>query len=47
LARLETRVALQTLSRRFPGLGIPLQDLTYLPALTTHTLAALMVNPRA
>jgi cytochrome P450 len=44
LARLETRVALQTLSRRFPALALPPQELTYLPALTTHTLAALTIT---
>jgi cytochrome P450 len=45
LARLETRVALQTLSRRFPELAVPPQNLTYIPALSTHTLAAFMVTP--
>jgi cytochrome P450 len=44
LARLETRVALQTLSRRFPTLKVSPQDLTYLPALSTHTLAALTIT---
>ena len=43
LARLETRVALRTLSRRFPALATAAQELTYVPALTTHTLAALFV----
>jgi cytochrome P450 len=43
LARLELRVAIQTLSRRFPGLRVPAQEIHYLPALTTHTLAALEV----
>lgn len=46
LARLETRVALQTLSRRFPELGVPPQHLSYIPALSTHTLAALTVATR-
>jgi cytochrome P450 len=42
LARLETRVALQALAARFPELRLPDRDtLQYLPALTTHTLAAL------
>ena len=43
-ARLETQLAIGTLSRRFPGLRIaPDQVITYLPALTTHTIAALQV----
>jgi cytochrome P450 len=42
LARLETQVAIGTLSRRFPQLRIaPDQPITYLPALSTHTIAAL------
>jgi cytochrome P450 len=45
LARLETRVALQTLSRRFPEIAVPPQNLTYIPAMSTHTLAAFMVTP--
>jgi cytochrome P450 len=44
LARLETQVALRTLSRRFPELRVaPDQEITYLPALSTHTIAALRV----
>ena len=43
LARLEMRVAMQTLSRRFPRLRVPAQPLHYLPALTTHTLAGFEV----
>lgn len=43
LARLEARVAMRTLSRRFPDLTPASQDLYYVPALTTHTLAALSV----
>ncbi len=46
LARLEMRVAMQTLSRHFPGLSVPPQELRYLPALTTHTLAAFEVTTR-
>jgi cytochrome P450 len=46
LARLEMRVAMATLSRRFPDLHVPAQQIRYLPALTTHTLAALEVRPR-
>lgn len=43
-ARLETQLAIGTLSRRFPGLRIaPDQVITHLPALTTHTIAALQV----
>ena len=39
LARLETCVALQVLSARFPTLRAPEPDaLAYLPAMTTHTL---------
>ncbi len=42
LARLEMAVALRTLSRRFPNLSVaPGQEIVYLPALTTHTIAAL------
>jgi cytochrome P450 len=44
LARLETRVALQTLSRRFPNLKVPPQNLTYIPAISTHTLATLTIT---
>ena len=44
LARLETRIALQTLSRRFPQLEVPPQDLTYIPAMSTHTLATLTIT---
>jgi cytochrome P450 len=44
LARLETRVALQTLSRRFPKLQVPPQELTYIPAMSTHTLATLTIT---
>ena len=43
LARLETRIALRTLGRRFPDLTPASQDRHYVPALTTHTLAALSV----
>jgi cytochrome P450 len=44
LARLETQVALGALSRRFPQLRVaPGQEITYLPALSTHTIAALQV----
>lgn len=46
LARLETQLALRTLSRRFPDLTLaPGQEIIYLPALTTHTIAALHVLP--
>jgi cytochrome P450 len=46
LARLEMRIALQTLSRRFPDLTVvPDQEITYLPALTTHTIARLDALP--
>jgi cytochrome P450 len=47
LARLETRVALQTLSRRFPGLAVPPQELTYIPAMSTHTVATFTVTTEA
>jgi cytochrome P450 len=44
LARLEMRIALQTLSARFPDMTVvPDQEITYLPALTTHTIARLDV----
>ena len=43
LARLELRVAIQTLSRRFPDVRVPIQEIRYLPALTTHTIAGLEV----
>jgi len=44
LARLETQVALRSLGRRFSQLRIaPGQELTYLPALTTHPIAELQV----
>jgi Cytochrome P450 len=43
LARLGTQVALQTLSHRFPKLEVPPLELSYVPALTTHTLAALTI----
>jgi len=44
LARLESQVALGVLSRRFPALRVaPGQEITYLPALSTHTIAALEV----
>ena len=44
LARLETQIALSALSRRFPQLRVaPCQEITYLPALSTHTIAALQV----
>ena len=46
LARLELRVAIQMLSRRLPQLRVPAQQVRYLPALTTHTIAALEVTPR-
>ena len=45
LARLEMRAAMTTLSARFPRLRVPTAQLRYLPALTTHTLAALEVEP--
>jgi cytochrome P450 len=45
LARLELRVATQVLSRRFPRLRVATDPVTYLPALTTHTIAMLEVLP--
>jgi cytochrome P450 len=46
LARLETKITLQTLSRRFPDLTVPAQELTYIPAMSTHTLATLTIATR-
>jgi cytochrome P450 len=45
LARVETRIALQQLSGRFPDLSVTAAaDLIYLPTMTTHTLAELPVH---
>ena len=45
LARVESRVALQCLSTRFPDLEVPAEaELRYLPTITTHTLATLAVR---
>lgn len=44
LARLESDIALATLSRRLPRLRLdPEAELSYLPTISTHTLAALPV----
>lgn len=45
LARVESRIALEHLSTRFPDLEVaPDAELHYLPTITTHTLAALPVR---
>jgi cytochrome P450 len=45
LARVESRIALQTLSRRFPQLRVVDESaLHYLPTITTHTLASLPLD---
>ena len=44
LARLESDIAVETLSRRLPSLRVdPVAELAYLPTISTHTLAALPV----